>query len=179
MKYPGAELETFDKATIWRKYIFLQIKEFIKGSVLEVGAGIGSFTNNYKNIPHSITLSEIDDYNYKIGKAIKLRNGNDIAIVACGTRVRDAIDAVDLYYENFKKKISVYNFHTIKPIDKDTILEMSKKYRYILSFEEHNIIGGLSSSISEVLATLNTSTRLFAFGIPDLYPKGGEYHHIF
>lgn len=119
-----------------------------------------------------------DDYNYKIGKAIKLRNGNDIAIVACGTRVRDAIDAVDLYYENFKKKLSVYNFHTIKPIDKDTILEMSKKYRYILSFEEHNIIGGLASSISEVLAALNTSTRLFAFGIPDLYPKGGEYSHI-
>ena len=49
MKYPGAELDKFDKATIWRKYVFLLIKKFIKGSVLEVGAGIGSFTDNYKH----------------------------------------------------------------------------------------------------------------------------------
>jgi len=63
MKYPGAELDNFDKATIWRKYIFFQIKKFIKGNVLEVGAGIGSFTNNYKNLPNKITLSEIDQEN--------------------------------------------------------------------------------------------------------------------
>ena len=47
MKYPGEELDNFDKATIWRKYIFFEIKRFIKGKVLEVGAGIGSFTKNY------------------------------------------------------------------------------------------------------------------------------------
>ena len=55
MNYPGAELDNFDKATIWRKYIFLLIKKFIRGSVLEVGAGIGSFTSNYKNIPSKLT----------------------------------------------------------------------------------------------------------------------------
>ena len=66
MKYPGAELDNFDKATIWRKYIFLQIRKFIKGSVLEVGAGIGSFTNNYKHLTNDITLSEIDDNNLSI-----------------------------------------------------------------------------------------------------------------
>lgn len=63
MKYPGAELDNFDKATIWRKYIFFQIKNYIKGSVLEVGAGIGSFTDNYKSLPNNITLSEIDKDN--------------------------------------------------------------------------------------------------------------------
>ncbi len=63
MKYPGAELDNFDKATIWRKYVFLLIKKFIKGNVLEVGAGIGSFTNNYMHIPSKITLSEIDEDN--------------------------------------------------------------------------------------------------------------------
>ena len=68
MKYPGAELDNFDKAVIWRKYIFLQIKKFIKGDVLEVGAGIGSFTNNYKNIPNQITLSEVDKENLLIIK---------------------------------------------------------------------------------------------------------------
>lgn len=75
MKYPGAELENFDKATIWRKYIFLLIKKFIKGSVLEVGAGIGSFTKNYKNIPSQITLSEVDNDNFAILKK-KFRSTN-------------------------------------------------------------------------------------------------------
>ena len=68
MKYPGQELDNFDKAVIWRKYIFLLIKKFIKGNVLEVGAGIGSFTSNYKSIPTQITLSEIDDDNFTILK---------------------------------------------------------------------------------------------------------------
>lgn len=63
MKYPGAELDNFDKASIWRKYIFLNIKKYIKGVTLEVGAGIGSFTNNYKSLASSITLSEIDTDN--------------------------------------------------------------------------------------------------------------------
>ncbi|MAC45075.1 MAG: hypothetical protein CMJ00_02865 [Pelagibacteraceae bacterium] len=75
MKYPGAELDNFDKATIWRKYIFFQIKKFIKGNVLEVGAGIGSFTNNYKNLPNKITLSEIDQENLSLIKK-KFKDAN-------------------------------------------------------------------------------------------------------
>ena len=46
MDYPGLELENFDKATIWRKYIYLLVKKYISNNVLEVGAGIGSFTRN-------------------------------------------------------------------------------------------------------------------------------------
>ena len=63
MKYQGQELDNFDKASIWRKYIFLNIKNYIKGPTLEVGAGIGSFTNNYKSLTSDITLSEIDTDN--------------------------------------------------------------------------------------------------------------------
>ena len=66
MKYPGAELENFDKASIWRKYIFLKIRKFIKGDVLEVGAGIGSFTKNYSHLVKKITLSEIDGDNLSV-----------------------------------------------------------------------------------------------------------------
>ena len=61
MKYPGLELENFDKAHIWRKYIFLLIKKYFKDSFLEVGAGIGSFSKNYINKYNNITLSELDD----------------------------------------------------------------------------------------------------------------------
>ncbi len=68
MKYPGEELDNFDRATIWRKYIFLEIKNFIQGNVLEVGAGIGSFTSNYRNLANKIMLSEVDKNNYLIIK---------------------------------------------------------------------------------------------------------------
>ena len=49
MKYPGLELENFDKAHIWRKYIYYIIKRYLNGNILEVGAGIGSFTKLYEN----------------------------------------------------------------------------------------------------------------------------------
>ena len=66
MKYPGEELDNFDRATIRRKYIYFEIKKFIKGNILEVGAGIGSFTKNYIDKAEKITLSEIDLNNYEI-----------------------------------------------------------------------------------------------------------------
>ena len=76
MNYPGKELENFDLASIWRKYIYFLIKKYIKGSVLEVGAGIGSFTNNYSSLENnSITLTEIDNNNYKIIKE-RFKNRN-------------------------------------------------------------------------------------------------------
>jgi hypothetical protein len=68
MKYPGEELDNFDKATVWRKYIYFEIKKFINGKVLEVGAGIGSFTNNYMSMIEDITLSEVDKDNFEIIK---------------------------------------------------------------------------------------------------------------
>ncbi len=68
MNYPGKELKMFDKAHFWRKYLHLVTKKFIGKKILEVGAGIGSFTKIYieKNI--DITLSEIDNVNYEILK---------------------------------------------------------------------------------------------------------------
>ena len=66
MNYPGLELENFDKAIIWRKYIYLLIKKYINNNILEVGAGIGSFTKNYKKKMKNITLSETDSSNYNL-----------------------------------------------------------------------------------------------------------------
>ena len=59
-----------------------------------------------------------------------------------------------------------------------SIISLAKKYKYVLSYEEHNVIGGLGSSVSEIIASLDTSIRHFAYGVPDLYPKGGEYSHL-
>ena len=63
MNYPGKELEVFDKAHFWRKYVYLLIKKYLKEVILEVGAGIGSFTYNYKDNFKDITLTDLDKEN--------------------------------------------------------------------------------------------------------------------
>jgi transketolase len=120
-----------------------------------------------------------DDYNFQIGKAIKLKDGDEIAILACGARVKDAIQAHEEIYKNYKKKISIYNFHTIKPIDEKKILSIAKNHKYILTVEEHNIIGGLGSAVAESLSSIpNNISKLIRLGVKDSYPLGGEYNHL-
>lgn len=63
MEYPGLELENFDKAHIWRRYIYILIKKYFKDNFLEIGAGIGSFTRIYGNKFTNITLTEADNNN--------------------------------------------------------------------------------------------------------------------
>ena len=119
-----------------------------------------------------------DDYDFKIGKAIKFMEGEEVAILACGARVRECIDASKLILQNYEKKISVYNFHTIKPIDKEEIKFITNNHKYILTVEEHNIIGGLGSAVAEVLSTFENSSILIKCGIQDSYPKGGDYKFL-
>ena len=119
-----------------------------------------------------------DDYKFQIGKAIKIIDGSSIAIVANGTRVKDAMNAVKKIKEDYGLKCSVYNFHTIKPIDEDKILEISKNHETIISVEEHNIFGGLGSALAEAILKLNLNLKLKVLGINDIYPKGGEYNYL-
>ena len=78
MKYPGEELEIFDKATFWRKYIYSITKKYFKDDLLEVGAGIGSFTSNYLNNYQKIFISDLDDKNIDILKNKFFKNKNII-----------------------------------------------------------------------------------------------------
>ena len=80
MDYPGLELENFDKAVIWRKYIYLLIKKYVSNDVLEVGAGIGSFTKNYRKKIRNLTLSEIDDSNFNF-LTKKFKDKNNIKVI--------------------------------------------------------------------------------------------------
>lgn len=64
MEYPGQELEIFDKAKIFQKYIFLKIKKYFKDGILEVGAGIGSFTKEYIDQYDNVHLTDLDNYNF-------------------------------------------------------------------------------------------------------------------
>jgi len=116
------------------------------------------------------------DYNFEIGKSIKLREGSDVAIFSSGSSVNNSLKASELLSE---KNISctVINMHTIKPLDTKAILEVCN-HKLIVSIEEHNIIGGLGSAISEFKSTLEKSPKQLFLGVNDVYGKGGTYNHL-
>jgi transketolase len=117
-----------------------------------------------------------EDYKFEIGKSIVLNQGNDITIFCSGTMVSEGIKASD---ELSKKNISckVVNMHTIKPLDKE-IIKNSLNSKLFVSIEEHNIIGGLGSAISEILSNLSSKPKLLRLGINDAYSKGGSYKYL-
>ena len=117
-----------------------------------------------------------NDYNFKIGKSIKLKEGKDITIFCNGAMVYNSLEAANLL-EKKNLSCAVVNMHTIKPIDKLAIDEACSS-KLIVSVEEHNIIGGLGTAISEYKATKSNSPKQLFIGINDVYGKGGEYSHL-
>jgi len=115
-----------------------------------------------------------DDYDYEIGKSITLREGKDVTIIASGTMVYKSLETSRLLNE---KGISskVINMHTIKPLDKEAVTKASDTTSLLVTIEEHSIIGGLGSAVSQHLASLKKSTRLEIIGLPDEYGNAGSY----
>ncbi len=117
------------------------------------------------------------DYQFKIGKAVKLVDGNNVAIFSSGASVSQALKAAEMLKQK-KIDTSVINFHTIKPIDRDIILEEAKSKKLIITVEEHNVLGGLGSAVSEVLASISSSPKLIKIGVNDQYSKSGSYDYL-
>ncbi len=110
-------------------------------------------------------------YKFEIGKAIELRDGTDVTIIANGLMVPEAQKAAEtLEAEGISAK--VINMHTIKPIDADAIISAAKKTGCIVTAEEHNIIGGLGSAVAEVLCE-NCPVPLVRVGVEDKFGKSG------
>ena len=116
------------------------------------------------------------DYDFKIGKSIKLKSGDDVTIFSCGSSVFQALKASELLKEK-KISCSVINMHTIKPLDTEAVIQACKS-QLIVSLEEHNVIGGLGSAISEFKSTLKKSPKQLFLGIQDVYGKGGTYNFL-
>ena len=101
------------------------------------------------------------DYEFKIGKSITLREGKDITIFSSGAMVYQSLEAAKIL-ESKKISSKVINMHTIKPIDKLAIEEACEA-KLIVSIEEHNVIGGLGSAISEYKSSLKTIPKTIIF----------------
>lgn len=117
------------------------------------------------------------DYKFEIGKSIQLREGEDVTIFCAGAMVYNCLEAAKTLNEK-NISCSVINMHTIKPIDKEAIKKACDRSKMIVSVEEHNIIGGLGSAISEYKATLDSSPKQLFIGVEDIYSKGGSYSFL-
>ena len=116
-------------------------------------------------------FNDPETYKFELGKGIKLRDGKDITIVATGLMVYEAIEAGKILASN-GIEATIINIHTIKPIDRDIIINSAKETGLVLTVEEHSIIGGLGSAVSDVLSE-NLPTKLVKIGVNDQYGFSG------
>ena len=126
----------------------------------------------------SMKTSQIYNENqeFEIGKAVQIGEGTDGTIFATGVTVEQAIKA----QEELKKQnieVRVVDIHTIKPIDKEMIVKCAKETEKLISIEDHSVIGGLGSAISEVL-TEEYPVRLDRMGIKDTFGKSGKAEEL-
>ena len=117
-----------------------------------------------------------EDYEFKIGKSITLKEGKDITIFCAGSMVHQSLEAAKIL-ETKNVSSKVVNMHTIKPIDKLAIDE-ARDCALIISVEEHNVIGGLGSAIAEYKSGLEKFPRQLFLGVMDTYTKGGNYKFL-
>ncbi len=111
--------------------------------------------------------------NFQIGKALKVREpkaeaGKKIAVFSTGAILEEATAAAEML-EQAGIGVEQYSFHTVKPIDREVIAACAAKYDYIVTVEEHNILGGFASAVSEVITDLGEKVKLIKIGIPDEY----------
>ncbi len=117
-----------------------------------------------------------ENMNFEIGKGIQIGDGEDGTVFATGVAVVEAIKAQKILKEE-GINIRVVDIHTIKPIDVDLIIKSAKETKKLISIEDHNIIGGLGSAISEVLVE-NYPTKLIRLGIKDTFGKSGKAEEL-
>lgn len=109
-----------------------------------------------------------DNYSFEFGKGIIIKKGDKGVILSTGCILPDVIDAVE------DLDIEVINIHTLKPIDRQLIEKLVTKYNKIFTVEDHSIIGGLGSTVAEIMAEIGTNSKLIRIGLNDVFPESGD-----
>lgn len=115
------------------------------------------------------------DYDFRIGKGVTLREGNDITIIGTGNILTEALKAADqLRQEEISAR--VINIHTIKPIDKEIVQKAIEETKAIVTVEDHDVIGGLGSAVAEVIAESGQGIPFDRIGLKEQFAVGyGTY----
>ncbi len=116
---------------------------------------------------------EAEDYPFEIGKAVEMRPGTDITVIACGPTVLHAVQASKILEEDDGLSVRVLNMHTIKPIDEEAIVQAVQDTRRIVTVEDHNVIGGLGTAVADVIAASGKGCAFTKIGLPDEFSPHG------
>ncbi len=122
------------------------------------------------------TVTDVDGYTYQIGKAVQLRQGSDVAIIATGLMAGEAVRAADMLKEE-GIAARVLNMHTIKPLDEEAVLKAAEETGCIVTAEEHNVMGGLGGAVSEVLAE-GCPVPMRRIGVQDRFGRSGDAREL-
>ncbi len=109
---------------------------------------------------------------FVFGKANVLKDGNDVAIISCGSMVYESLSAAEILEEK-GIKARVINIHTVKPIDEETIIKSAKECQAIVTAEEHQVMAGFGSAVAEVVIKSNPVPMEFV-GIYDKFGESGQ-----
>lgn len=118
-----------------------------------------------------------EDYDFEIGKAITLRKGSDITIIANGTMVYESLEASNIL-DSQGVSATVVNMHTIKPLDTSVIDKAVASSNLIVTVEEHSVVGGLGSAIAEYKTKFRNAPPQLIIGLPDKFGKSGDYRYL-
>lgn len=116
---------------------------------------------------------ENEEYGFRIGKAVTLSEGTDITLICCGVTVLPCAEAAKILKDEDGLSVRVLNMHTIKPIDAEAVMNAVKDTRRIVCFEEHNVYGGLGTSVAEIIARSGKGCAFASVGIPDCFCEVG------
>jgi transketolase len=112
-----------------------------------------------------------EDYKFEIGKAVTLKEGTDVTIIATGLMVNEAIQASEAL-EAEGISVELINMHTIKPLDTDAVVAAAKKTGCIVTAEEHNVVGGLGDAVCDAVCT-SYPVPVVKVGVEDTFGKSG------
>ncbi len=118
-----------------------------------------------------------EDYHFEIGKAISLKSGSEVTIIATGTMVYHALVAAEIL-ESRGISTAVINMHTIKPLDTDAITTACNTSKFIVTVEEHSNIGGLGGAVAEYLCSTPSAPPQLIVGMPDTFQMAGDYQYL-
>ena len=116
-------------------------------------------------------INDNPDYKFELGKAVVLREGTDVTIIATGLTVSESLEAAKKL-EADGISAQVINMHTIKPLDEEAVISAAAKTGKIVTVEEHSIIGGLGSAVCDVVAE-KAPAKVMKIGINDVFGESG------
>lgn len=142
-------------------------------SALEIDSPVYIRLTGTTNVP----VVYPEDFEYTVGKAKKVYgDGEDIFVFATGTMVNNSIEAAKTL-ETEGYKVTVFDMHTIKPIDREVICA-ARNSKLIVTVEEHNIVGGLGGAVAEVMAEEGNMPKLLRLGVNDRFCEVGDFNYL-